>query len=617
LSGSCLAWPISTRILPDTVEQLAVNDLTFFLRFLWSYLGWRLMLWITLIGVAAVLEGLSVGLIFPILEGADSGGIFTEFITSLFKIVNLDYSLGLALVFMGVFFVLRTAFLIYQELFAQRIIATLMVKLKTDLIEDLYTANHLYYAKREQGFLTNAIALEYSRVANAFELVMRLVVGVGFAIVYGILPLLIDISATVVFVLLAGPGYFVLRRLIVITRGLSIRRAANNAEIQSQVGQLLRHFKYLQATRSGFNVLQRAFKEITEQGNLTYKEARLNSMITRGSELVMFGIVILILYYYVVIQGATLIAMLFLIFLIRRAVLFMLTVQETFRSFVGSAGSIRVFRTLTQEVADQQEIVNREGAAPDFASPLVLNHVSFGYGSGPEVLKDVSFSIPPKQTTAIVGASGSGKSTLATLITGIIKPTSGALSLGGHTYTEMDQWTLRKGIGYVTQESVIFTDTIKNNIAMFGEASTTDIDSALNRAHLRGFIDSLPDNVDTVLTDAGLNVSGGQRQRINIARELFKDVKLLIFDEATSSLDSESEREVQSNIDDFRGDKTVVIIAHRLSTVQNSDQILLLSDGTVLEQGTYQELYARGGAFRQMVDQQALGTGSSAPDEGE
>ena len=119
------------------------------------------------------------------------------------------------------------------------------------------------------------------------------------------------------------------------------------------------------------------------------------------------------------------------------------------------------------------------------------------------------------------------------------------------------------------------------------------------------------------MADGGLNVSGGQRQRINIARELFKDVQLLIFDEATSSLDSESEREVQRNIDDFKGEKTVLIIAHRLSTVRNSDQILLLSNGQVVEQGTYRDLYARGGAFRQMVDQQDLSAALGTKEEAE
>lgn len=594
-----------------------MNDLGFFLKFLWRYLRLRLLLWIAFIGIAAVLEGLSVGLMFPILEGVDSGGSFTKFIIGLFNFMNLEYSLGLALAFMGIFFIIRTAFLIYQEIFARRIITTLLVKLKTELIADFYTSDHLYFAQKDQGLITNAITIEYTRVANAFELVMRILVGAGFAIVYGILPLLIDPSATIVFLLLSVPGYFVLRRVIGITRKLSINKANNNADIQSQVVQLLRHFKYLQATRSGAHILERVFRSIREQGRLYYKEAILQTFITRGSELVMFAIVILILYYYVAVLGSTLLAMMFLIFLIRRAVLFAISVQEAFRTFIGSSGSIAVFRTLTSEVSDQQETVNQSGAKPDFSNSIVLDHVSFSYGKGPDVLNDVSLTIPSKQTTAIVGSSGSGKSTLATLLTGIIRPTAGTIALGTLSYSDLDQWALRSQVGYVTQESVIFAGTIKNNISMFDEAAVeTDIENAVERAHLKEFIEGLPHNIDSMLTDAGLNVSGGQRQRVNIARELFKNVNLLIFDEATSALDSGSEREVQNNIDDFRGEKTVVIVAHRMSTVRNSDQIIVLGEGQVLEQGSYQELYAHGGAFRRMVDQQTLDAGSDQSIEG-
>lgn len=594
-----------------------MNDLLFFIRYLWRYLRLRLVLWVILIAAAALLEGLSVGLIFPVLEGADSGGAFTDFITGLFDLVGLTYSLGLALGFMAGFFVLRTGFLIYQELFAQRIITTLLVKLKVDLLSGLYRVDYPYLARHNQGYLTNAVAQEYTRVAAAFEQVMRLVVGVGFAIVYGLLPLLIDVSATVVFVLLAAPGYLVLRRVFAITRQLSLRRAANNAEIQSRVVQLLQHFKYLRATHSGTNVLSRLYRTIEEQGSLYYKEAIVKTVTSRGSELVMFGIVISILYYYVVILEFTLVAMLFLIFLIRRAILFVFTVQDNFRGFVGSAGSIRVFRTLEAEISENAEVLNHDGAEPDFSEAISFDHVSFSYDSGNPVLKDISFSISPRQTLAIVGPSGSGKSTLATLITGLVKPSAGVISLGRTPYQDLDQMGLRSKIGYVTQESVIFTDTIENNVTLFSaDAEDSLVASAISRAHLHDFIAALPDGLDSPLSDSGLNVSGGQRQRINIARELFKDVRLLIFDEATSSLDTDSEREVQANIDDFRGDKTVVIIAHRLSTVRNSDNVLLLGHGEIIEQGSYQELYGRGGAFRRMVDQQALGEPDGSTESG-
>ena len=220
---------------------------------------------------------------------------------------------------------------------------------------------------------------------------------------------------------------------------------------------------------------------------------------------------------------------------------------------------------------------------------------------------NINITLPPKQTVAFVGASGAGKSTLVTLLTGLLKPTAGEIFLGSARYEDIDQRLLRKSIGYVTQESVIFHDTIRDNITLWSDrGDEVRVRSAAAGAYINQFIEDLPKGYDTVLGDSGLNISGGQRQRINIARELYKNVRILIFDEATSSLDSESEREIQVNIDAFRGEKTVVVIAHRLSTIRNSDLIFVLKDGGIVEQGAYDELYSRGGEFRAMVDQQTL-----------
>ena len=186
--------------------------------------------------------------------------------------------------------------------------------------------------------------------------------------------------------------------------------------------------------------------------------------------------------------------------------------------------------------------------------------------------------------------------------------------MGDTPYGELDLAELRRQIGYVTQESVIFSDSVRNNITLW-EGDGPDVDAAMREAaeaaDIAEFIESLPDGYDTPLGEDGLNVSGGQRQRIAIARELYKSVPVLILDEATSALDSESERVVQQSIDSLRGDKTVIVIAHRLSTVRNADTIFVLREGRLVERGGYAALYARNGVFTRMVDTQ-----SAAPDEG-
>ena len=321
-----------------------------------------------------------------------------------------------------------------------------------------------------------------------------------------------------------------------------------------------------------------------------------------------------LLVYYVEIARQEVIEILFILFIVRRGMNYALQAQNSFQGFLRYVGSARNFRELIRELEDNEEPTAPEGTAPDFDRPIALDGVTFRYGDGAPALDALSLEIPPRSSVAFVGASGAGKSTLATLLTGILPPTAGAVRVGDTPYGELDQAELRRQIGYVTQESVIFSDSVRNNITLW-EGDGPDVDAAMREAaeaaNIAEFIESLPDGYDTPLGEDGLNVSGGQRQRIAIARELYKSVPVLILDEATSALDSKSESVVQQSIDSLRGDKTVIVIAHRLSTVRNADTIFVLKEGRLVEHGGYAALYARNGVFTRMVDTQ-----SAAPDAG-
>ena len=272
------------------------------------------------------------------------------------------------------------------------------------------------------------------------------------------------------------------------------------------------------------------------------------------------------------------------------------------------SGSVRLFERLDDELSENEEVFEPDSATPDFDLPIRLDNVSFGYDGSPPVLEGVTLVIPPKCKVAFVGASGAGKTTLATMLTGILRPTSGVISIGCVPYSQIDQGKLRKGIGYVTQESLIFNDTVTNNVSLWDEDTTSSekVKPAATTAHAADFIEELPRTYDALLGDNGMKISGGQRQRVSIARELYKGARVLIFDEGTSALDTESEQIIQQNIDELRDSTTLILIAHRLSTVRNSDMIFVFENGRVIEQGTYEYLYAIGGRFADMVHQQAL-----------
>ncbi len=269
-----------------------------------------------------------------------------------------------------------------------------------------------------------------------------------------------------------------------------------------------------------------------------------------------------------------------------------------------------VYREIRHSLADMERMFNLLDQAPEvYDKPgareldvrngtIRFEHVSFGYDARRQILSDVDFQVPAGHKVAVVGASGAGKSTLSRLLFRFYDVGSGRILIDGQDIRDVTQHSLRAAIGIVPQDTVLFNDTIYYNIA-YGrpDATREEIVQVARAAHIHQFIESLPDKYESLVGERGLKLSGGEKQRVAIARTLLKNPRVLIFDEATSALDSKTERAIQAELQEIARNHTTLVIAHRLSTVMDADQILVMDHGRIVERGTHGELIVRSGVY--------------------
>ncbi len=308
-------------------------------------------------------------------------------------------------------------------------------------------------------------------------------------------------------------------------------------------------------------------------------------------------------------MGTSLSSILLSLLLFYRALSFLVIIQLNWQYFINNTGSIQAIANLSREMELEQE-EQKKISFNTFKHELFIKEVTFSYGDH-KVLDHITIKIPKNQTVALVGESGSGKTTLANIVACLITPDKGEIKIDNKPLKGYNLDSYRSKIGYISQDPVIFTDTVFNNITFWADPKDQkNIDrfwEVVELVSLTAFIQSLPDKKEhTYLGDNGITISGGQKQRISIARELYKNAEILILDEATSALDSETERVVQENMENLQGRYTMIIIAHRLSTIKNVDRIYLLDKGKISASGSFKDMVELSDRFKRMVALQEI-----------
>ena len=467
-----------------------------------------------------------------------------------------------------------------------------------------------YYSEKRKGDIMARMLGDVNEVQNSFFSVLELVVKEPLTIVFAVVTMFFISVKLTLFVLVFIPlSGLIISKIAKNLRAQSLQAQKESGFLISIVDESLSGLKVIKSYNAESNFKSRFNDSVTRLLNLSNSIGDKNNLATPLSEFLGITTISALLWYggNLVLIDKTLDGAAFIVYLTLAFNILTPAKAISKASYAvqnGLAAAERVFEVLEVE----NEITSKENAVTKitFEDKISLKNINFKYEEE-SVLKDFSLDVIKGQTVALVGQSGSGKSTIANLLTRFYDVNEGTISIDGIDIKDLSLHSLRGLMGLVTQDSILFNDTIKANVSL-GKLDATDeeIIEALKIANAYEFVKDLPNGIHTNIGDSGNKLSGGQKQRLSIARAVLKNPPIMILDEATSALDTESEKFVQIALENMMQNRTSIVIAHRLSTIQKADKIVVMQKGKIVEQGTHEELIALNGTYNKLVTLQSF-----------
>ena len=602
-------FPISSYIINMEINMNDSSLLFFFLCDVVGKLKKRFFALVILSAVCAVTDGLRMLVAFLLLPFMglpleSSGAGFMVSARHAFDVMGISYALGPVSVVVIVVFTVQAALTLLQSWYQGSYTHYYTLVWRQQLFKALGRARWRYFLEVSRGELTNALSQETGRLSNAVTKFLLFLSNFLVAIAYVSASFLLSVKATL---LMTAVGLtvvvfnsFFVKRLMGHAR--TIVKGNNQMMIVAQ--EFLNNIKAMKAAPQGFSV----DAMVSQPLRIIFSSERIAFMLPNASRIVAELFVMLALVIGIasaskwgaeITSSEILLVMVLFMRAYGKITMTMTAAQQMYVQLPAFEYVSKIYR----KAAAEEESLWQGGellTPGELGEGVRFEDVSVLYGDK-SVLRDINVFLPPRSIVALVGPSGAGKTTFVDTLLRLVDIDTGMITVGGRDIRDFNIQSWRACFGYVSQELTLINGSLADNIRLFKpDATDEDVRLAATLAHAHEFIDCLPAGYNTPVGEMGLKLSGGQRQRIAVARALINDPPVLIFDEATSALDSESEEKVMEAVYEMRRSKTVILIAHRLSTVRNADVILVLEHGRLVEQGEWESLVRRGGRFSEL-----------------
>ena len=565
--------------------------------------------------LVGLLDGLGLAMFIPLLGIAsgidantgDENSDVINFIVNLFDSVGVDLNLVNALLFMVVVFSIKGVFYYLRNVYFIKIRVKSVSLLRLNLIKSLNELSYSGFTKLEAGRIQNTMVGELGKVIGALMSFFVYLQHIIMLATYIFLAFIANWQFAILVAIGGSLSNLFYKYINNYTKEKATLLSSKGNSFNAILIQILHNFKYLKATNHYQLFSKKLVNNIHEQEKINLGVGKISSIGESLREpftiVIITGVIIVQTSY----LGESFSSILLSLLLFYRALGHLVSMQNSWNTFLANSSGIDSFETLLSDFKHYQEPLHYQEKI-EHIDDISIKNISLSF-RGKKAIDNISFSIKKNSSVAFVGESGAGKTTLANIISGLQTPDDGEIIIEGKSLYKTNLNFFRNHLGYITQEAVIFNDSIFNNVTFWQEKSKENEEKfrkTIEKVSLSEFLNELPEKENTQLGNNGILISGGQKQRISIARELYKDVELLILDEATSALDTETERHIKNNIDLLQGQTTLIIIAHRLSTIKNVDIIYVLDKGKIIASGDFDSLIKSSEKFRKMVELQEL-----------